>query len=494
MRIYTSWGLFTLIGAIPFILHRVNLINDFYFLSCVFIYLFLLLTLSAVMTIHLARSSKDERRVLFLSLLGFISLNVFAVITVGHAVWIGGLILLTFDHLKYFIPISLVANFPVISFLIWKTAREARYLNIKHFAIPFLATTIMVILLAKSFRDIAGFSDYFLLGNLICDIIILSLLLIFLSEYFKTETLVYYGFLTVYFSVKYAVDYLLFLRILKFSGFDLTLFIYLAASTLMFSGIRHIYSKEVTFLSYYELDSERKKYAELYEKVRELQEILRLTNRMLRHDILNKLQIISGYIETFMMTKNESLLEKALKAVKESSDYIEKIRELEKIVITEGEGLKPINVRRVVEDVAKSYSVPININGFCFVMADEALHSVIDNIISNAIKHGRTERIDVWLSEFEDEAEIKIVDYGLGIEPEIRSEVFKEGFKFGEDAGTGLGLYIVKKVVDRYGGKVWIEDTKPHGATFVIRLKAARKSLVSDDERAPLIRDEGFEF
>ncbi|WP_290597317.1 MULTISPECIES: sensor histidine kinase [unclassified Archaeoglobus] len=494
MRIYTSWGVFTLIGAIPFIVHKFNLIPNDLYLGSVYIYILLLLTLSAVMTIFLARSSKDERRGLFLSLLGFLSLNIFAVTTVGQAVWTRGYFLLTLDHLKYFIPVSLVANFPVISFLIWKTVREARYLDVKHFVLPVLATTIMIILLVTSFRGIAEFSDYLLVGNLICDIIVLSLLLIFLSEYFKTETLTYYGFLSGYFSVKYVVDYLIFLKILEVSGFDLTIFLYLAASTLMFSGIRHIYSKEVTFLSYYELDSERKKYAELYEKVRELQEILRLTNRMLRHDILNKLQIISGYIETFMMTKNESLLEKALKAVKESSDYIEKIRELEKIVITEGEGLKPINVRRVVEDVAKSYSVPININGFCFVMADEALHSVMDNIISNAIKHGRTEKIDVWLSEFEDEAEIKIVDYGLGIEPEIRSEVFKEGFKFGEDAGTGLGLYIVKKVVDRYGGKVWIEDTKPHGATFVIRLKAARKSLISDDERAPLTRDEGFEF
>ncbi len=493
-RIYTLWGLYTLIGTIPFILRRVNLINDLYFLGSVHIYLLLLLILSAVMTIHLARSSKDEKRVLFLSLLGFISLNVFAVITVGHAVWIGGLILLTFDNLKYFIPTLLVANFPVISFLIWKTAREVRYLNIKHFTTPILVTTIMVILLAKSFRGISEFSDYFLVGNLICDIIALSLLLIFLSEYFKTETFVYYGFLTGYFSVKYAVDYLLFLRILKFSGFDITLFVYLVASTLMFSGIRHIYSKEVAFMSYYELDLERKKYAELYEKVKELQEILRLTNRMLRHDILNKLQVISGYIETFMMTKNESLLEKALKAVKESSDYVDKIRELEKIAITDGEGLKPTNVRRVVEDVAKSYSVPINISGSCFVMADEALHSVIDNIISNAIKHGKTEKIDVWLSEFEDEAEIKIVDYGLGIDPEIRSDVFKEGFMFGEDSGTGLGLYIVKKIVERYGGRVWIEDSKPRGATFVIRLKAARKSLLSDDERAPLIRDEGFEY
>ncbi len=78
---------------------------------------------------------------------------------------------------------------------------------------------------------------------------------------------------------------------------------------------------------------------------------------------------------------------------------------------------------------------------------------------------------------FEDDCEIRVVDYGVGIPSEIKGQVFKESFRYGETGGTGLGLYIVKRVVDRYGGKVWIEDTKPHGATFVIRLKAARVKM-----------------
>ena len=262
----------------------------------------------------------------------------------------------------------------------------------------------------------------------------------------------------------------------------------------LFSGILYFYREEIRFVSYHDLDRERIKYAELYQKVNELQEVLKLINRMLRHDILNKLQIISGYIETYTLTGNPELLEKALRTVKESSDYLDKIRELEKIVSTESEAVKPVNVRKVVEETARSYPVEINVRGSCIAMADEALYSVIDNIISNAVRHGKTEKVDIWLSEFEDECEIRIIDYGTGISSEIKSQIFKENFRFGESAGSGLGLYIVKKVVERYGGKVWIEDTKPHGATFVIRLKAMRRSLKGDDDRAPLIRDEGFEF
>lgn len=477
MRIYTSWGLFMLIGLAPFILHNFKLISDDLYLESIYIYLLLLLALSAIMSFLLARSSKDDERMFFTAMLGFLSLETFAVITVGQAVWTGGYFIMSFEHFRYYLYISLTAKIPLLAFLFRKFAREVSYLDVRHFLPSTFVTVFLVILYYISYGGIY-FTNYPVTANLICDMAIISLLLIFLSEYFKTETVTYYEFLTGYFLIRYIIDWLLTGRIVKYAGFDITLLCYLSATTLIFSGIRYVYSKKVTFLSYYELDMERKRYAELYERVKELQEVLRLTNRMLRHDILNKLQIISGYIETFMMTKNESLLEKALKAVKDSSDYIDKIRELERIVMTEGEGLKPVNVRKVVEEVAKSYPIPVRINGFCFAMADEALHSVVDNIISNAIKHGKTEKIDIWLSEFEDEAEIKIVDYGAGIPVEIRNEIFKEGFKFGEDAGTGLGLYIVKKVVDRYGGKVWIEDTRPHGATFVIRLKAARKGFV----------------
>ncbi|RLI75450.1 histidine kinase, partial [Archaeoglobales archaeon] len=41
----------------------------------------------------------------------------------------------------------------------------------------------------------------------------------------------------------------------------------------------------------------------------------------------------------------------------------------------------------------------------------------------------------------------------------------------GETAHTGLGLYIVKRVVERYGGDVSVEDNKPKGAVFVVRLR-----------------------
>ena len=71
-----------------------------------------------------------------------------------------------------------------------------------------------------------------------------------------------------------------------------------------------------------------------------------------------------------------------------------------------------------------------------------------------------------------DFCEIRVADYGKGIPEKIKDKVFEEGFSHGESASTGQGLYIVKKLVDRYGGEVEIEDNKPKGAIFVLKLRA----------------------
>jgi two-component system sensor kinase len=116
--------------------------------------------------------------------------------------------------------------------------------------------------------------------------------------------------------------------------------------------------------------------------------------------------------------------------------------------------LKPTNIREVVEDVMKFYNIEYKIHGNCFALADDAIYSVIDNIVNNAIKHGKTERIDFMLSEINGECEIRIIDYGIGIPSELKRKTFEPGFTLDPATGSGLGLYVVRKVVERYGGRV----------------------------------------
>ena len=112
---------------------------------------------------------------------------------------------------------------------------------------------------------------------------------------------------------------------------------------------------------------------------------------------------------------------------------------------------------------------------FYFFLDFNILSSVIDNIIRNAIVHGEANKIDITTKGKDDICEIRIADYGIGIPDKIKEKVFNEGFRYGETGGTGLGLYIVKKTVDRYGGSIHVEDNKPNGTVFVIKLKGVRK-------------------
>ncbi len=207
-----------------------------------------------------------------------------------------------------------------------------------------------------------------------------------------------------------------------------------------------------------------------------MKEAFRLMTRALHFDVLKKLQLISGFVEVYDLTKEPEYLEKAIKEVKECGEYIEKIGSLEKTITAEITNLKPIGMRNVVEEIKSRYEIPITVKGSCTVLAGDDISIAIENLIENAVRHSGTDRIDIVLSEVDNEGEIRVIDYGVGIPKEIKKELFKEGVRYGETAGLGFGLYIVKKIVERYGGRVWVEDTKPKGATFVIRLKSIQTS------------------
>ncbi len=206
-------------------------------------------------------------------------------------------------------------------------------------------------------------------------------------------------------------------------------------------------------------------------KLIDLMEKLRLMNKILRHDISNDISAILGAIEVFKMTKDESFIDDAVKAAERSLHLITEMRELESIIF--GGKLEPVDLRKIIEELKESYNIDIRVEGSCVALADDAISSVISNIIRNAVVHGGTDRVDVKLKKLNGMCEIRIADYGRGIPDEIKEDVFKEGFKYGKTGHTGLGLYIAKSVIERYGGEIWVEDNKPKGCVFVIRLKSA---------------------
>ena len=171
-----------------------------------------------------------------------------------------------------------------------------------------------------------------------------------------------------------------------------------------------------------------------------------------------------------MHVDDERLKQKAENAINKSVSLIEQMRELENALVSD-EVLAGKSLRSVAESVVKNYpDIKFSITGDCTVLCDDAIYSVIDNIVRNAVVHGKTERIDITI---DDNCEMRIADYGKGIPSDVKDKIFEEGESFGDTRGSGLGLYIVKKVMERYGGEITVEDNKPKGAVFVLKFKKA---------------------
>jgi len=104
------------------------------------------------------------------------------------------------------------------------------------------------------------------------------------------------------------------------------------------------------------------------------------------------------------------------------------------------------------------------------------LYQVLSNLLGNAIDHmGETQNpcIEVRVSASRDGHDITVRDNGRGIAREHHERIFEVfqsmGHKNGR-CGTGIGLAIVKKIVEKHGGKVWVESAPGEGATFHVRL------------------------
>ncbi len=105
------------------------------------------------------------------------------------------------------------------------------------------------------------------------------------------------------------------------------------------------------------------------------------------------------------------------------------------------------------------------------------LTQAFQNLVANALKFRGEDppRVEIHGLRRDEYWEIRVADNGIGIEPAHHQDVFsvfKRLHGSGEYAGSGIGLAVVQKVVERCGGTIHVESTLGAGATFVLRFPA----------------------
>jgi signal transduction histidine kinase len=120
--------------------------------------------------------------------------------------------------------------------------------------------------------------------------------------------------------------------------------------------------------------------------------------------------------------------------------------------------------------------VTVDAPGTCEVRADpEGLRRVVGNLIENAHKYGSSPVTVTVAPDAEGHVVLSVIDRGPGIPVEERERIFERFYRTdpnGVQPGLGLGLSIVRGVVEQSGGHVWVEDAPGGGAAFRVALHA----------------------
>ncbi|MBD3196702.1 MAG: GHKL domain-containing protein [Candidatus Lokiarchaeota archaeon] len=199
-------------------------------------------------------------------------------------------------------------------------------------------------------------------------------------------------------------------------------------------------------------------------------EMLELLMDTLTHDILNYLTIIDGNLNIYLGNPKQRFLEEIDKATEKGIKLVENIRKFDQLVDYNQE-LKLIEIASIIRDLQDDYDLKINVKGNAIVLADDLLKTVFDNLIRNVKEHTESDYVEIQIQEENEKfCSILFRDHGKGIPDNLKNSLFERGNQGKDSKYKGLGLYIVKKIIERYGGTIKLVESPQGGTSFSIKL------------------------
>lgn len=203
------------------------------------------------------------------------------------------------------------------------------------------------------------------------------------------------------------------------------------------------------------------------------------------HDLKTPLRSISGFVQVLERKYSEKLDDSALLLIRRTSDAAHRLEQLTDDLLSyarlnaEIRPFAPVNCVDVANDVTqlldasmRSTGAVVSMGELPRVMGDRTLLvQLFLNLVGNGIKYCRDGTPAVHLSATKEDSEwvFSVADNGIGIDPRHHDrifEIFKRLHTQKDYPGTGIGLAVCRRVVERHGGRIWIKSALGKGSTF----------------------------
>jgi signal transduction histidine kinase len=221
--------------------------------------------------------------------------------------------------------------------------------------------------------------------------------------------------------------------------------------------------------------------ARLLERTAAQQDALAFINHLLRHNVLNGLQVVDGYGDLMAGHVDEEGA-RYLRTIRERADHMANLVGTVRVLMqTLAEGVEPVpvDVGRVVEREAAiareghpEATFETDVGRDLLGLADPMLGAVLENLLTNAVVHhdGPTPNVTITAERAGSEVVVRVADDGPGVPGELRERYLAEGSRGPDSTGTGLGLYLASTLVEAYGGRFALRDNDPRGTVAELRL------------------------
>jgi len=200
--------------------------------------------------------------------------------------------------------------------------------------------------------------------------------------------------------------------------------------------------------------------------------------------VTSYLQLIEDRYGDALDEDGEEFLEFAVDGAERMHNMIDGLLEYSRIE-TRGDPFEPVDLDDVLDDVRENLQMRIDESN-AEITADDLpcvdgdvsqLRQVLQNLLSNAIEYSGDEPPQVDISATRDDERwlISVQDTGIGIDPDEQErifEVFQRLHTYEEHSGTGIGLALSQRVVERHGGEIWVDSEPGEGSTFSFTLPA----------------------